>query len=87
MMKKNFLLFTSLALTLCPNVSQARQVAQPLAAGQYLLYNVGAQKFLCAGNAWGTRASLGEVGILVELNPGGAKLLSPQSLIMTKPKI
>lgn len=80
MMKKKLLLFTSLALTLCPNVSQAKRVAQPLAAGQYLLYNVGAQKFLCAGNAWGTRASLGEVGILVELNPGGGK-----TTISTKP--
>lgn len=81
MMKKKLLLFTSLALTLCPNVSQAKRVAQPLAAGQYLLYNVGAQKFLCAGNAWGTRASLGEVGILVELNPGGQNYYLHKALL------
>ncbi|MBD9016711.1 MAG: hypothetical protein EGR00_08510 [Prevotella sp.] len=39
--------------------------------GQYLLYNVGAQKYLCPGNAWGTHASLGKVGMMVKLMPQG----------------
>lgn len=38
-------------------------------AGQFLLYNVGAKQYLCPGNAWGTHASVGNVGMMVELVP------------------
>lgn len=68
---KKVLFLTGLALALYPNIGFAKLVPQSLATGQYLLYNVGAQKFMCAGNAWGTRASLGEVGILVGLDFSG----------------
>lgn len=34
-----------------------------------MLYNVGAKQYLCPGNAWGTHASVGKVGMMVELVP------------------
>ena len=49
--------------------SYGSETVSEAGAGQFLLYNVGAQKYLCPANAWGTHASLGEVGMMVELLP------------------
>lgn len=37
--------------------------APALEAGDYYLYNVGTKKWLCAGNSWGTQASLDDYGL------------------------
>mgnify|MGYP007056222536 CR=1 FL=1 len=37
------------------------------------LYNVGADTFFCAGNSWGTQASVGESGLLVKFADNGVK--------------
>lgn len=37
--------------------------APALEAGEYYLYNVGTKKWLCAGNSWGTQASLDDYGL------------------------
>lgn len=37
--------------------------APALEAGDYYLYNVGTKKWLCAGNSWGTQASLDGYGL------------------------
>ncbi len=37
--------------------------APALAAGDYYLYNIGTKKWLCAGNSWGTQASLDDYGL------------------------
>lgn len=67
--KKLRILFSmALALGLSAQ-SYGSETVSEAGAGQYLLYNVGAQKYLCPGNAWGTHASLGEVGMMVELLP------------------
>lgn len=49
--------------------SYGSETVSEAGAGQFLLYNVGAKQYLCPGNAWGTHASLGEVGMMVELLP------------------
>lgn len=41
------------------------------AAGEFYLYNVGADKFLCSGNNWGSHASVTEGGIPVTLAGSG----------------
>ena len=43
-----------------------------VAEGQYYLYNVGADKYLQGGNAYGTFASLREVGLLCTLTAGSS---------------
>ncbi len=37
--------------------------APALEAGEYYLYNIGTRKWLCAGNSWGTQASLNDYGL------------------------
>ena len=49
--------------------SYGSETVSEAGAGQYLLYNVGAKQYLCPGNAWGTHASVGNVGMMVELVP------------------
>lgn len=84
-MRKRHLLFTAIAMALCPMMTQAKQVTNPLQKGNYLLYNVQAKQYLCGGNAWGTRASLGEVGILVGIDPAADADGNTTSVISTKP--
>lgn len=70
MKPKNLRILFSMALALGLSAqSYGSETVSEAGAGQYLLYNVGAQKYLCPGNAWGTHASLGEVGMMVELLP------------------
>ena len=70
MKPKNLRILFSMALALRLSAqSYGSETVSEAGAGQYLLYNVGAQKYLCPGNAWGTHASLGEVGMMVELLP------------------
>ena len=45
---------------------------QAPAEGEFYLYNVGAQRFLCGGNDWGAHASLGFPGVLVTLVADGS---------------
>ena len=72
MRPKNLRIFFSMALALGLSAqSYGSETVSEAGAGQYLLYNVGAQKYLCPGNAWGTHASLGKVGMMVELMPQG----------------
>ena len=72
MKPKNLRILFSMALALGLSAqSYGSETVSEAGAGQYLLYNVGAQKYLCPGNAWGTHASLGEVGMMVELLPQG----------------
>ena len=59
-MKKLFLMFMVLTLTLAGRAQWTRPVpqAQPLAEGtEFYLYNMEADAFLCGSNDWGTRAS------------------------------
>lgn len=49
--------------------SYGSETVSEAGAGQFLLYNVGAKQYLCPGNAWGTHASVGNVGMMVELVP------------------
>lgn len=70
MKPKNLRILFSMALALGLSAqSYGSETVSEAGAGQFLLYNVGAQKYLCPGNAWGTHASLGEVGMMVELLP------------------
>lgn len=72
MKPKNLRILFSMALALGLSAqSYGSETVSEAGAGQYLLYNVGAQKYLCPGNAWGTHASLGKVGMMVELLPQG----------------
>lgn len=72
MKPKNLRILFSMALALGLSAqSYGSETVSEAGAGQFLLYNVGAQKYLCPGNAWGTHASLGEVGMMVELLPQG----------------
>lgn len=72
MKPKNLRVLFSMALALGLSAqSYGSETVSEAGAGQFLLYNVGAQKYLCPGNAWGTHASLGEVGMMVELLPQG----------------
>lgn len=70
MKPKNLRILFSMALALGLSAqSYGSETVSEAGAGQFLLYNVGAQKYLCPGNAWGTHASLGKVGMMVELKP------------------
>ena len=70
MRPKNLRILFSMALALGLSAqSYGSETVSEAGAGQFLLYNVGAQKYLCPANAWGTHASLGEVGMMVELVP------------------
>lgn len=70
MRPKNLRILFSMALALGLSAqSYGSETVSEAGAGQYLLYNVGAQKYLCPGNAWGTHASVGNVGMMVELVP------------------
>lgn len=70
MKPKNLRILFSMALALGLSAqSYGSETVSEAGAGQFLLYNVGAQKYLCPGNAWGTHASLGKVGMMVELVP------------------
>lgn len=70
MKPKNLRILFSMALALGLSAqSYGSETVSEADAGQFLLYNVGAQKYLCPANAWGTHASLGEVGMMVELVP------------------
>lgn len=72
MKPKNLRILFSMALALGLSAqSYGSETVSEAGAGQFLLYNVGAKKYLCPGNAWGTHASLGEVGMMVELLPQG----------------
>lgn len=72
MKPKNLRILFSMALALGLFAqSYGSETVSEAGAGQFLLYNVGAQKYLCPGNAWGTHASLGNVGMMVELVPQG----------------
>lgn len=68
MKPKNLRILFSMALALGLSAqSYGSETVSEAGAGQFLLYNVGAKKYLCPGNAWGTHASLGNVGMMVEL--------------------
>lgn len=70
MKPKNLRILFSMALALGLSAqSYGSETVSEAGAGQFLLYNVGAKKYLCPGNAWGTHASLGQVGMMVELVP------------------
>lgn len=70
MRPKNLRILFSMALALGLSAqSYGSETVSEAGAGQFLLYNVGAKQYLCPGNAWGTHASLGEVGMMVELLP------------------
>lgn len=70
MKPKNLRILFSMALALGLSAqSYGSETVSEAGPGQFLLYNVGAQKYLCPANAWGTHASLGEVGMMVELLP------------------
>ena len=70
MKPKNLRILFSMALALGLSAqSYGSETVSEAGAGQFLLYNVGAKQYLCPGNAWGTHASLGEVGMMVELVP------------------
>ena len=70
MKPKNLRILFSMALALGLSAqSYGSETVSEAGADQFLLYNVGAQKYLCPANAWGTHASLGEVGMMVELVP------------------
>lgn len=42
-----------------------------VAVGTYYIYNVGAKKFMCSGNNWGSHASVTEGGIPLTLAGSG----------------
>lgn len=70
MKPKNLRILFSMALALGLSAqSYGSETVSEAGSGQFLLYNVGAKQYLCPGNAWGTHASLGEVGMMVELLP------------------
>lgn len=70
MKPKNLRILFSMALALGLSAqSYGSETVSEAGAGQYLLYNVGAKQYLCPGNAWGTHASVGNVGMMVELVP------------------
>lgn len=70
MKPKNLRILFSMALALGLSAqSYGSETVSEAGAGQYLLYNVGAKQYLCPGNAWGTHASIGKVGMMVELMP------------------
>lgn len=72
MKPKNLRILFSMALALGLSAqSYGSETVSEAGEGQFLLYNVGAQKYLCPGNDWGTHASLGEVGMMVKLLPQG----------------
>ncbi len=45
-------------------------------AGDFYLYNVGQQQFLCGGSDWGAHAALGMPGVLITLEAGDAENLA-----------
>lgn len=70
MKPKNLRILFSMALALGLSAqSYGSETVSEAGAGQFLLYNVGAKQYLCPGNAWGTHASIGKVGMMVELVP------------------
>lgn len=70
MKPKNLRILFSMALALGLSAqSYGSETVSEAGAGQFLLYNVGAKLYLCPGNAWGTHASVGNVGMMVELVP------------------
>lgn len=70
MKPKNLRILFSMALALGLSAqSYGSETVSEAGAGQFLLYNVGAKQYLCPGNAWGTHASVGNVGMMVELVP------------------
>lgn len=70
MRPKNLRILFSMALALGLSAqSYGSETVSEAGAGQFLLYNVGAKQYLCPGNAWGTHASIGKVGMMVELVP------------------
>lgn len=70
MKPKNLRILFSMALALGLSAqSYGSETVSEAGAGQFLLYNVGAKQYLCPGNAWGTHASIGKVGMMVELMP------------------
>lgn len=70
MRPKNLRILFSMALALGLSAqSYGSETVSEAGAGQFLLYNVGAKQYLCPGNAWGTHASVGNVGMMVELVP------------------
>lgn len=70
MKPKNLRILFSMALALGLSAqSYGSETVSEAGAGQFLLYNVGAKQYLCPGNAWGTHASVGKVGMMVELVP------------------
>lgn len=72
-MRKLKLLLTMLILLVggVSFVNAQGWTASPVGAGTYYLYNVGAGKFLCSGNNWGSHASVTEGGIPVTLSASG----------------
>ena len=72
-MRKLKLLLTTLVLLVggISSVNAQGWTASPVGAGMYYLYNVGAGKFLCSGNNWGSHASVTEGGIPVTLSASG----------------
>lgn len=46
------------------------------AAGDFYLYNVGQQQFLCGGSDWGAHAALGMPGVLITLEEGDPENLA-----------
>jgi len=76
-------LFTILELKDSPNTNISPYELNEEAT--YYLYNVGAAKFLCSGNAWGSHASVGEGGIPIKLTPySGTYKLSTSSIYSGK---
>ena len=72
-MKQYNKLFAILFAVLGISISAKAQTWTPsnVSAGTYYLYNVGAKKFLCSGNNWGSHASVTEGGIPVTLSGSG----------------
>ena len=67
MKPKNLRILFSMALALGLSAqSYGSETVSEAGAGQFLLYNVGAKQYLCPGNAWGTHASVGNVGMMVD---------------------
>lgn len=57
-------------VTVMSSTQSQSWVGEELGNGEFFLYNIGAQNFLGAGNAWGTQGTFGTTSILMELNGG-----------------
>ena len=60
---KRKLLFAMLCIVSALGMRAQTWTASEVAAGNYVLYNVGKGQFLTAGNAWGTQASMTTTGV------------------------